>query len=375
MRGRGGSGGNGAAAAAPGPLRRLLGRGPSCQAPPPPPDSLQLLPPSLLPSLLPLLLRLLLPAPSIIPILETRGWLCKEEEATKEAEEVEAEAKEEEDAATTVVPPFGFSVSLAPQRAAIPKSASFTTPEALTRTFAALTSRWTTPYSTRFQKGGAGTEGNGGGNEGEKKGGQLFFSVARSLSFCSLLLLSFALPSPRSLSHLRVQVSEPRQDLAHNRRGQRLRQRAVPSPRRQGALQRARGAVFQDEREVAARGKGRRAADDVPVAERRQQPDLAGKGRGGSGCREREALDSDDGAREGVDGAEDLVLVERRRRGKERKRGKEGRKNRESQPFSVVGGREGGRGKAFQRTQFNSHRIFPLIPFTLSSAKRLFCVS
>jgi hypothetical protein len=83
----------------------------------------------------------------MIPILETRGWLWKEEEATKEAEEEEAEAKEEEDAATTVVPPFGFSASLAPQRAAIPKSASFTTPEALTRTFAALTSRWTTPYS------------------------------------------------------------------------------------------------------------------------------------------------------------------------------------------------------------------------------------
>lgn len=139
-----------------------------------------------------------------------------------------------------------------------------------------------------------------------------------------------------------MQVSEPRQDLAHNRRGQRLRQRAVPSPRRQGALQRARGAVFQDEREVAARGKGRRAADDVPVAERRQQPDLAGKGRGGSGCREREALDSDDGAREGVDGAEDLVLVERRRRGKERKRGKEGRKKQRKSAF-FSRWREGGR--------------------------------
>lgn len=132
--------------------------------------------------------------------------------------------------------------------------------------------------------------------------------------------------------------------------------------------------MFQDEREVAARGKGRRAADDVPVAQRRQQPDLAGKGRGGSGCREREALDSDDGAREGVDGAEDLVLVERRRRGKERKRGKEGRKKQRKSAF-FSRWREGGRRKAFQRTQFNSRRIFPLIPFTLSSAKRLFCVS
>ena len=110
-----------------------------------------------------------------------------------------------------------------------------------------------------------------------------------------------------SLSHLRVQVCEPRQDLAQNRRGQRLRKRAVPASRRQGPLQRARGAVLEHEREVAAGGKCRRAPDDVAVAEGREQPDLPGEGRRGPGRGERQPLDGDDGAREGVDGAEDLV--------------------------------------------------------------------
>lgn len=88
----------------------------------------------------------------MIPSLEARGWwrLKDEEEATKEAEEAEANKEEEEDdkdATTDVVvpPPLSFSISFAPRRAAIPKSASLTTPEALTRTLAAFTSRWTTP--------------------------------------------------------------------------------------------------------------------------------------------------------------------------------------------------------------------------------------
>lgn len=91
----------------------------------------------------------------MIPSLETRGWWWndeEDEEGAKEAKEEEEEATvaafadeggEEEEIAASPFPPllFSFSISLAPSLAAIPKSANLTTPEALTKTFAALTSR------------------------------------------------------------------------------------------------------------------------------------------------------------------------------------------------------------------------------------------
>lgn len=64
--------------------------------------------------------------------------------------------------------------------------------------------------------------------------------------------------------------------------------------------------MLEDQHEVAARGERGSAPDHVPVAERREEPDLPGQGLRGSRRGEREALDGDDGAREGVDGAEDL---------------------------------------------------------------------
>jgi hypothetical protein len=205
----------GGSGTSPTPPRRLRLRGPSCQAPPPlpPPESLQELLPLLLPSL-PLLLRLL-PAPSMIPILEARGWWWNEdddEEATTEAEEVEEEKEGEEEVEVEEgaapappafpPPPFSFSISLVPSRAAIPKSASLTTPEALISTLAALTSRWTTPFFFVGKK-----------KEERKKEVSFFFVVVVSLAFSLLSLLS----------HLRVQVAQRREHLCHDRRRQGLR--------------------------------------------------------------------------------------------------------------------------------------------------------
>ena len=115
--------------------------------------------------------------------------------------------------------------------------------------------------------------------------------------------------------------------------------------------------MLEHEREVPTGRKRRRAADDVPVAEGREQAYLPGEGRGGPGGGDREALNGDDGAREGVDGAEDLM---RRRRRGIRGEGRSKKKNRKSQPvFSVARGK----GKATQRRNStrNAYSIFFLL--------------
>ena len=159
-----------------------------------------------------------------------------------------------------------------------------------------------------------------------------------------------------------MQVGESGKDLAHDRRGQGLGQRAVASPGRQRPLERARGAVLEHEGEVAAGGKGRRAPDDVSMAEGAQQTHFPGEGRGGAGRGERQALDGDDGAREGVDGAEDLVGVTKI-------------KKRKSQPVFFLfasSSLEVGEGIACRKhAKWLAYRLFVLLSLTLGSTKRL----